>query len=664
MRQIRSPHIETFAQLRSAVARHLNEHHAQRRLVLSVGAGVCAALSFLLPLLTVGTVTSAHSHMYRTGSLLSVHGMPPIGYSDTWAHDTTVTLPTAQDATPASQHYSVDAAFASYYTSHAGAVQLGAAITPAFPGQPGVLQFFQSGALLLPTSDAAPGAHTAHAANASDDSWSQLINQGIRDGATGIVQMPLVQPLLTAGSLAMVGGGKSDLTYSDLRSETLPDALVVEPPAREPTTHGQSNAPVFISEGVRGGTALGHLVPMLIWNYLNSPTNAPDGWQTDYGMPLTEALTVHAQQGGATHALLVQAFWRGVIVVDFDAHDTTGHPLVTQEATGSAYLRTFGVPAALPAANATVWSNGSITISGQPATTATVIAHLGANFPLTLSGEARWVQGKLWYGVHFSAGHRKGDGWVAAEGVSTSTPPDGATAWAGIDTLAPDLASYLAGQGGNVGVVVYDVTRHQYYGSHENDAFVAASSMKVPILLTFLAMTESQGRTPTGDEMNLVTAMIEQSDNDAAQSLFLEEGGAAAIQGYMQSLDIGGLAVNLDAWGFSTLTPLTMVHLLDALHEGTTLNPQDRALALNLMENVESDQRNGVGDTAPAGATVAMKDGWVPGPDGMWVANSSGIVQAGSETYIVAVYSQHLDSLDSGWEIARHVCSAVAQALA
>ncbi|HEY7414117.1 MAG TPA: serine hydrolase [Ktedonobacteraceae bacterium] len=84
--------------------------------------------------------------------------------------------------------------------------------------------------------------------------------------------------------------------------------------------------------------------------------------------------------------------------------------------------------------------------------------------------------------------------------------------------------------------------------------------------------------------------------------------------------------------------PQTMVDLLTGIYNGTILTAPDRALALNLVENIEYDQQVRVGDTAPPGAVVAMKDGWVPGPDDLWAMNTSGIVQTGKEVYIVSVY--------------------------
>ena len=93
--------------------------------------------------------------------------------------------------------------------------------------------------------------------------------------------------------------------------------------------------------------------------------------------------------------------------------------------------------------------------------------------------------------------------------------------------------------------------------------------------------------------------MIENSDNDAASALCNAVGWTAGVATYMQKDRHQRLQPNDDAWGYSTITPQAMVDLLTLLHNGKILNSNHRTLALNLMENVESDQQIGVGDTAP-----------------------------------------------------------------
>lgn len=232
-----------------------------------------------------------------------------------------------------------------------------------------------------------------------------------------------------------------------------------------------------------------------------------------------------------------------------------------------------------------------------------------------------------------------------------------------MSALSSSLATYLTTFGPNAGVEVYDVTRQRSYTYGSTTQFLTGSSIKVPIMFAFFAQTESQEREPDGDEMNLLTAMIENSDNDSASTLYGDIGGAAGLANYLQKIGVSGLIPDSDAWGYSLITPQAMVSLLTQLHDGTILTAADRATALNLLENVETDQQWGVGATAPRGATFAMKDGWLPGPDGLWTVSSSGIVTTRGETYILAVYTREQQSLTAGQAALQHICSGIGSSL-
>ena len=251
-------------------------------------------------------------------------------------------------------------------------------------------------------------------------------------------------------------------------------------------------------------------------------------------------------------------------------------------------------------------------------------------------------------------------GWVLLQPngqfTTASTVPS-------MERLSSSLAAYLASLGSNAGVVVEDVTHQQTYTYNSTSQFLTASSIKVPIMLTFFAQIESQGRGPTSNEMNLLTTMIENSNNNSASALFSEIGGASGISRFLQQIGVSGLIPDNNAWGYSEITPQAMVDLLTRLQAGTILTAPDRTTALSLMEQVEADQRWGAGDTAPSGATVAMKNGWVPGPDNLWSVNSSGIIITGAETYIISVYTQEQQSLADGQAIVQRVCGDVAAVL-
>lgn len=232
-----------------------------------------------------------------------------------------------------------------------------------------------------------------------------------------------------------------------------------------------------------------------------------------------------------------------------------------------------------------------------------------------------------------------------------------------IDTLSSELSSYLSTLGPKVGVEVYDVTQQRYYTYNNTVQFMTASSIKVPIMLAFFAMTESQGREPDAQEMDLLTAMIGHSDNDATDALYSKINGSAGLASYLQQIGLSGLELNTDAWGYSLITPQTMVNLLTKLYTGTILTANDRATALHLMQNVEVNQRWGIGDIAPGGASVAMKNGWVSGPDGLWSVNTSGIVDMGGRVLLVSVYTQQQQAFADGQAIVQHVCGGITSLL-
>ncbi len=617
-----------------------------------------AALLLLLPALLA-------SVLWPALGLASPFGGPPDHLprgARAWVSATAITPLAADDANFGAQTYPVDAQLAAGYAAHGGVATLGAAITPAFTCNLGLAQFFANGALLRASQGSAP---QQAATSADHDLAPELARDGDLDATTDVEWLPLSHALLTGGSAALIGGAGSGLTYAKLRQATLPLELRAEPASVK--QHIKPNAPLpqsvalgggaFVVEGSRGGAFVGHSIPAPIWSYITQAQVAPHGWQRDIGEPLTEPLSLTVTgSDGQPHHLLAQAFWQAIILSDLDAPQAT-----SMQPMGLDYLHTFGAPTAFPSAGGRFWTTQDGALRTAPGASARAVS-LNTNAAVTLTGAAQWSQGALWYAVTWASPSRKGSAWTATTALS-ATQPSGPTT-AGFDALSPSLASYLSGLGDNVGVQVDDVSRNVVYTYHPGNTFIMASSAKVPLLVSYLTMIESQGRGPNSFEMATMTAMIEHSDNNAAQVIYDTIGYGGGEQGYMQSWGITDYGPNDSGWGWGEWSPSDMARLLSLLQAGKILNSSDRALAFNLMESIESDQRFGVGDTAPSHATVAMKDGWVPGPDGSWFVNTSGIVTVGSETYIITVYTGEQNSFGSGQNIVNHVCGAVAQALA
>jgi beta-lactamase class A len=570
-----------------------------------------------------------------------------------WQNDNKTTAPTFDFSSPGinTQDIAVSPLFADYYSSHRGTASPGKAVTVAFSTNQGWIQFFQYGALLVPSSQ-------LEQPDGANDPLTTLIASGMKDSATGIVRLPLLQALLTVGSQVPVSGNGGSFTYADLRKATAAELMVPAPASTTPAT----SEGVFIKGGTRAGMVVGHVVPRSIWNYITRTDISPDGWQADFGAPLTEALTFSITKDGHVHHMLVQGFWRDGVILDEDSKDAAGQPLIERLETGVAYLRTVGPPAVAVQAQQTIWVQSDTALLAT-AGTGSAVAHPEENFPLTLLGETTWNMQMLWYHVQWGVPKQRQTGWASAAAI-TFRSPGNMPGRASIDALSSELATYLASIGPNVNAVVYDVTHQQYYTYNANAQFIMGSSMKVPIMLTFFDMIERQGREPTDREIQLLTTMIENSNNDSASALYYGEiGGAQGVARYLQSIHITDLQPNPNAWGYSLVTPQAMVQMLTDLYKGTILTARHRQMAFYWMEHIESDQQVGVGDTAPDGTTVAMKDGWLPGPDDLWAMNSSGIVTQGQETYIISVYTHEQASLGDGQAIARRVCRTVAQLL-
>ncbi|HEY7126488.1 MAG TPA: serine hydrolase [Ktedonobacterales bacterium] len=570
--------------------------------------------------------------------------------SSRWVDDTQTTAASAT-FTPPDAQLPVDNAFSAYYNSHAGAATLGAALTPGLPIAQGIVQFFAGGALFLPSSKP-----TSVKKNAADSAVDSLISDSTADKATGVYNLPLLRALLTLGSQAVVGG---NLTYVDLRKATDPDDMVSEPTRKDNAVLVDANVtdPVFVPGGSRDGKTVGHFIPAALWNYLNNPEVSPDGWQSDWGLPLTEALPFTDKQ----HKILIQVFWLGALIEDEDKIDSVGQATITELETGPDFLQTVGLPTVTLGGRTTAWAGGDTPIFDAPAGKETV--HVGVNFPLKLVGDTKLVNGVLWYHIQWQARQNAGEGWVPAT-AATLNDPGTQPAWASFDVLSPDLVSYLSNLSPHIAAVAYDLTRGYYYTFNQSGRFITGSSIKVFIMSAFYNMIEQQGREPNDTENGWLTIMIENSDNDAATALYNEIGRAAGMNRFLQQVGITDFAPDNVSWGYSLITPLAMVHLLTMLHDGKILSDAHRQQAFFWMTHIELDQRNGACLTAPKSASFcAMKDGWLPGPDGYWAANSSGIITVGQETYIVSVYTNGQNALADNWGILNHVYGVISSLL-
>ena len=216
--------------------------------------------------------------------------------------------------------------------------------------------------------------------------------------------------------------------------------------------------------------------------------------------------------------------------------------------------------------------------------------------------------------------------------------------------LGGAAASYVSTRAGIVLADVYDVKTGQTWSLGQGQPQDEASVVKLDVLETLLA--EQGGSTPAGlpaNEQPLAQQMIEDSNNDAATSLWYAAGGAAGIRSFNRAAGLAHTSPSScvdcpgfpwPGWGLTTTTPADQIALLRALIEPSALlTARDRSYALSLMENVTPAQRWGVSGGVPAQATVALKNGWLPlnAADTDWQINSVGWVSGQGRDYLMAV---------------------------
>ena len=264
-----------------------------------------------------------------------------------------------------------------------------------------------------------------------------------------------------------------------------------------------------------------------------------------------------------------------------------------------------------------------------------------------------------------SGGHAAGPGAAGATGAGADAASHSAAATAAAtmksavprpaashsDPFGSAASAYVSGRAGSVLAAVYDLHTGQTWQLGRGQPQDEASVVKLDVLETLLAERGRSGTELSATERTLAEQMIEDSNNDAATSLWDEVGGATGIRSFNTA---AGLADTVPSscvicpgfpwpgWGLSTTVPADQLALLRALVEpNSLLSASARNYALTLMENVTADQRWGVSGGVPVQATVALKNGWLPlnSANTDWQINSVGWISGSGRDYLIAVLS-------------------------
>ena len=166
--------------------------------------------------------------------------------------------------------------------------------------------------------------------------------------------------------------------------------------------------------------------------------------------------------------------------------------------------------------------------------------------------------------------------------------------------------------------------------------------VKIAIMAALLRQAEQEQRALTDRERQLVRAMIRQSSNSAASTLWNTIGRGAGLNRFLAEAGMSRTEAGPQGyWGLSRVTAADQVLLMAHLTQPTELlGEKSRSFARRVMASVDDSQDWGVSaGPADAGATVELKNGWLPRGQHGWAVHSVGHVRGAGRDYLIAVLS-------------------------
>lgn len=224
---------------------------------------------------------------------------------------------------------------------------------------------------------------------------------------------------------------------------------------------------------------------------------------------------------------------------------------------------------------------------------------------------------------------------------------------------------------GSVSVAAQNVATGARFVAGRRSGMWTASAYKLFVLE---ALLWERGGPLTGYEEDLAERAIENSDNPSGYSLFLAAGGNSGLESAARRFGMRHTVPGVSDPTFTRTSAADFLILVRNLVEKhSPLTPAARRFALNLMGDVESDQRWGVSAAADKHSDFYNKNGWLsvddsnsPGEtdDGRWAVTSVGIIQVHHQQVLMAVFTQHQPDFETGVHLVERLARTIAPAVA
>ncbi|WP_329198460.1 serine hydrolase [Streptomyces sp. NBC_01435] len=250
----------------------------------------------------------------------------------------------------------------------------------------------------------------------------------------------------------------------------------------------------------------------------------------------------------------------------------------------------------------------------------------------------------------------------AAPATAATTPKVSCTsAKAGLAAkLTKDITDALKGRKSTTAVALYDRTTKTSCTLRATSTYDSASVVKATVLATLLWDNKKHNRYLTQREINLTTAMITKSDNNATTTLW-KQLGATKVKAFLKAAGMTHTVPGSGGyWGLTQITAQDELRLLTLLTaKNSVLSDNARSYELGLMRKVVSSQRWGTPAGAPSGTTVQVKNGWLPRATHGWRVHSIGAFTGKGHDYGITVLTHDNKTMNDGITTIQAVARAV-----
>jgi hypothetical protein len=186
-----------------------------------------------------------------------------------------------------------------------------------------------------------------------------------------------------------------------------------------------------------------------------------------------------------------------------------------------------------------------------------------------------------------------------------------------------------------------------------------ASMIKAWLGADYLRRAAERGQRPTDSQLRMVSIMIRDSDNAAAESVYRANGATASINRLFSLCGLSESRATAGSWSRTYLTPRDAVRMGKCIADGRAAGQQWTAWLLTEMRSVRGYGRFGIIQALPAevAKTTAIKNGWLLRSDGLMRINCLAI----GKDWILAVETRYKGSLGEAHGI--NICKSVAAQL-